>query len=187
MPPVAQHRQRCQKLPVKAAPRLPRCSAPRRRNRVHQRCDRKQPHGHPRCALCATGQEAYRQQHGRASSDAELLAHLEGLGFTVTYLEVDSEGRLDQAHIEAALTRQTAVLSLMWANNETGALFPIAIAAQMAKSAALVPHHAVQAMGKLEVDVRQFPSICFRSRPTNSTAHPVSAHCFVRKGFCCRR
>jgi len=45
-------------------------------------------------------------------------------GYRVTYLPVDREGLLHLADLEAAITDETAVVSLMWANNETGVLFP---------------------------------------------------------------
>ena len=49
---------------------------------------------------------------------------LEKEGYRVTYLPVDRDGLLNMADLENALTDQTAVVSLMWANNETGVLFP---------------------------------------------------------------
>jgi cysteine sulfinate desulfinase/cysteine desulfurase-like protein len=45
--------------------------------------------------------------------------------YRVTYLPVDREGLLNLADLEAAITDETAVVSLMWANNETGMLFPL--------------------------------------------------------------
>jgi len=47
-------------------------------------------------------------------------------GYRVTYLPVDRNGLLKLADLEAAITDQAAVVSLMWANNETGVLFPVA-------------------------------------------------------------
>jgi len=46
-------------------------------------------------------------------------------GYRVTYLPVDRDGLLKLADLEAAITDQTAIVSLMWANNETGVLFPV--------------------------------------------------------------
>jgi len=114
----------------------------------------------------------------------KLLGHLEGLGFSITYLEVDGAGRLDPAHIEAALTPQTAVLSLMWANNETGALFPVAAAAQIAKARGVWFHtDAVQAVGKLEVDMRQI-SVDLLSVSAHKLHGPSGIGAlFVRKGI----
>lgn len=84
-----------------------------------------------------------------------LLRHLEHIQrVRVTYLPVDSEGRIDPAHIEAAVTPDTALVSLMWANNETGVIFPVAAAARYAKAhGALFHTDAVQAVGKVPLDV----------------------------------
>jgi cysteine desulfurase len=49
---------------------------------------------------------------------------LEKEGYRITYLPVDREGLLNLADLEGAITDETAVVSLMWANNETGVLFP---------------------------------------------------------------
>lgn len=113
----------------------------------------------------------------------KLLEHLETLGFAITYLAVDEQGRLDPAQIEAALTPQTAVLSLMWANNETGALFPIAAAAQIAKAKAVWFHtDAVQAVGKLEVDARKIPFDLLSVSAHKLHGPPGIGALFVRKG-----
>jgi cysteine desulfurase len=78
--------------------------------------------------------------------------HLEASGYSVTYLPVDSEGRLELQAVAEALTEDTAVLSLMAANNETGVLFPVAEAARLASERG-VPVHSdtVQAVGKIPV------------------------------------
>ena len=83
---------------------------------------------------------------------------LEKEGYRVTYLPVDREGLLKLADLEAAITDQTAVVSLMWANNETGVLFPVARIAEICRSRGVLYHcDAVQAVGKVEVDVRKVP------------------------------
>lgn len=79
---------------------------------------------------------------------------LEKDGLRVTYLPVDREGFLNVADLEAAITDDTAVASLMWANNETGVLFPVADIARVCKSRGVLFHcDAVQAAGKLPIDV----------------------------------
>jgi cysteine desulfurase len=55
-----------------------------------------------------------------------LLRHLESRGVHTSYLPVDGEGRLNVEALSDTLRPDTALVSLMWANNETGALFPIA-------------------------------------------------------------
>ena len=54
--------------------------------------------------------------------------------YSVTYLPVDREGLLNLADLEAAITDETAVVSLMWANNETGVLFPVESIAEICRS-----------------------------------------------------
>jgi cysteine desulfurase len=92
-------------------------------------------------------------------STLQLLRHLESHGVRVTRLPVDAQGRLDPAAIEAATTSDTALISLMWANNETGVLFPIEAAARIARERNVLLHlDAVQAVGKLTMDLHQLPA-----------------------------
>lgn len=78
--------------------------------------------------------------------------------YRITYLTVDHEGLLSMADLEAALTDDTAVVSLMWANNETGALFPVEQVSHLCQSKGVLFHcDAVQAAGKLPVEVRSLP------------------------------
>jgi cysteine desulfurase len=80
-------------------------------------------------------------------------------GYRVTYLPVDREGLLNLADLEAAITDQTAVVSLMWANNETGVLFPVEQIAEICRSRGVLYHcDAVQAAGKVGIDVRKIPA-----------------------------
>ena len=79
--------------------------------------------------------------------------------YRVTYLPVDREGLLNLADLEAAITDETAVVSLMWANNETGVLFPVEQIAEICRSRGVLYHcDAVQAAGKVEIDVRKIPA-----------------------------
>lgn len=87
-----------------------------------------------------------------------LLRSLEEQGVRVTLLPVDDAGRLPLPALRETLTPQTALVSLMWANNETGVLFPVAEAAALAHAAGALFHtDAVQAVGKLPVDLGQLP------------------------------
>ena len=80
---------------------------------------------------------------------------LEKEGYRVTYLPVDREGLLKLADLEDAITGDTVVVSLMWANNETGVLFPVKEIADICRSRGVLFHcDAVQAAGKIEIDVR---------------------------------
>ena len=84
-----------------------------------------------------------------------LCRQLDKDGYTVHYLEVDSKGRLDLAAYRELLTDRVAVVSVMWANNETGTLFPVERMAEMAHAAG-IPFHtdAVQAVGKIPISLR---------------------------------
>lgn len=79
---------------------------------------------------------------------------LEGRGYSVTYLGVDGEGRVRSEDLQRAVTEKTCLVSVMLANNETGALQPLReLAAIARKRGALVHSDAVQAAGKIPVDV----------------------------------
>jgi len=80
--------------------------------------------------------------------------HLEKKGYTVTYLSVDSRGQLDLMEVEAAVTGGTALVTTMYANNETGVIFPIEQIGAIAKECGATFHvDAVQAVGKIPIDL----------------------------------
>jgi cysteine desulfurase len=84
-----------------------------------------------------------------------LGAHLTRHGYRVTEVPVDAEGRLDMEQYAKSLTYDTAVVSLMWANNETGVIFPVERAAEMARERGILFHtDAVQAVGKIPINLR---------------------------------
>ena len=87
-----------------------------------------------------------------------LAARLRGEGRPVTELGVDSLGRIDLDEIRRALAAGAGALSVMWANNETGVLFPVPEIAEAARSHG-VPFHtdAVQAVAKIPIDLRKVP------------------------------
>ena len=79
-------------------------------------------------------------------------------GCRVTELPVDREGLIDLEQLNDAISGDTAIVSLMWANNETGVLFPIDQIADLCRRKGVVCHtDAVQAVGKVPVDLRQVP------------------------------
>jgi cysteine desulfurase len=83
---------------------------------------------------------------------------LEKEGYRVTYLPVDHDGLLKPANLENAIGDETSIVSLMWANNETGVLFPVKEIAEICRSRGVLYHcDAVQAAGKIEMDVRKLP------------------------------
>lgn len=75
-------------------------------------------------------------------------------GYEVTFLPVDHQGNLDLNRVEDAIRDDTAVVSVMWANNETGVVFPVERIAEMAKAKGALFHtDAVQAVGKLPLNL----------------------------------
>lgn len=113
-----------------------------------------------------------------------LLRRLEEQGIRVTYLEVDEKGRLDLSTLEREVTQDTALVSLMWANNETGVLFPIEEAAQIAKSKGCLFHtDAVQAAGKAEIDLGRMPVDLLSLSGHKLHASKGIGALFVRKGL----
>lgn len=84
-----------------------------------------------------------------------LCADLATRGYRVTELPVDASGHLDMDQYRESLTPDTAVVSLMWANNETGVIFPVEKAAELARERGILFHtDAVQAVGKIPIDMR---------------------------------
>src|SRR5262245_49027014 len=87
-----------------------------------------------------------------------LCQYLERKGYRVTWLNVDKNGALDQAELRGALTDDTALVSIMWANNETGVIFPIEQIGEIVRAKG-IPFHvdAVQAAGKIPLKVSALP------------------------------
>jgi cysteine desulfurase len=84
--------------------------------------------------------------------------YLADRGCRLTELGVDSEGRLDLDELSGAIHSDATVVSIMWANNETGVIFPMDEIAQIVKEAGAVLHtDAVQIVGKLPVNVKKTP------------------------------
>lgn len=77
-------------------------------------------------------------------------------GYRVTELNVDSEGRLDLDELKTAIDANTAIVSVMSANNETGVVFPVEEVAAIVKSKGALFHtDAVQAVGKIPINMAQ--------------------------------
>jgi len=84
--------------------------------------------------------------------------YLDSLGFGLTILPVDGNGLLDPDAVRRALTPDTILISVMHANNETGALQPVAEIGALAREAGILFHtDAAQSVGKVRVDVTELP------------------------------
>ncbi len=84
------------------------------------------------------------------------VQYLSEQGWQVTYLPVDSYGIVDPAAVQKAITKETALVSVMLANNEIGTIEPIKEIAAICKDAGVLLHtDAVSAAGKVKLDVRE--------------------------------
>ena len=106
--------------------------------------------------------DSYPEKHHFVTSRVEhpavgnLCAYLSRKGYRVTELSVDREGRLDLDELKEAVSDQTALVSTMYANNETGVIFPIEKIGEILKEKG-IPFHtdAVQAVGKVPLDLKK--------------------------------
>ena len=89
------------------------------------------------------------------SANINFGEYLRKQGYEVTFLPVESDGSLDVHLLEKSIRPDTAIVSIMWANNETGVLFPIEEIAAICRSKGVLCHtDAVQVPGKLKIDVK---------------------------------
>jgi cysteine desulfurase len=90
-----------------------------------------------------------RVEHSATLKTCELLAKR---GYEITWLGVDSQGQVDVRELEKAIRADTALVSMMWANNETGVMFPLEEIADVVRAKGALFHtDAVQAIGKVPV------------------------------------
>ena len=90
------------------------------------------------------------------SATIKLCEYLATRGYEITWLPVGKDGLLDPDRLEAAITSETAVISLLWANNETGVIFPVEeIAAIAARKKVPLHLDAVQAAGKVPINLSE--------------------------------
>lgn len=84
----------------------------------------------------------------------DTLLYLSDFGVDVTYVDVDASGGVSAEAIKNAVTDKTILITMMWANNETGMIFPVEEVSKFAKEKNILFHtDAVQAIGKLKVDL----------------------------------
>ncbi len=107
-------------------------------------------------ALLNTGKKHVVTTAVEHSANINFGEHLQKRGYEVTYLPVESDGSLDLHRLEKAIRPDTAIVSVMYANNETGVVFPIEEVAAICRSKDTLCHtDAVQVPGKLKIDVKQ--------------------------------
>ncbi|ERK16336.1 Cysteine desulfurase, NifS subfamily [Pantoea sp. AS-PWVM4] len=113
----------------------------------------------------------------------EVCEYLERQGYLIHRLAVDSEGAIDMAQYRQALSQRVALVSVMWANNETGVMFPVEEMATLAhESGALFHCDAVQAVGKIPLNVRQ-TNIDMLSCSAHKLHGPKGVGClYLRRG-----
>jgi cysteine desulfurase len=92
------------------------------------------------------------------SATRELCVQLGKEGFEIVTIDVDERGALDMDRLKQVVDDSIAVVSIMWANNETGVIFPVDEIGEICR-AAHVPFHCdmTQALGKVPVDLRAVP------------------------------
>ena len=97
-----------------------------------------------------------RVEHPAVKNLCENLGAMTGTKYRVTMLKVSEDGLVDFDEYVKALTEDTAIVSIMWANNETGVLFPVPEMARAAKERGILFHtDAVQAVGKIPINLQE--------------------------------
>lgn len=89
------------------------------------------------------------------ASIIETMKYLESIGYNVTYLSVDTFGKINLQELENSITKNTCLISVMMANNEIGNIYPIKEIGRIAKKHNILFHcDTVQAIGKVKIDVK---------------------------------
>lgn len=90
------------------------------------------------------------------ASIMETMKYLESIGYNVTYLSVDTFGKINLQELENSIIESTCLISIMMANNEIGNIYPIKEIGRIAKKHNILFHcDTVQAIGKVKIDVRE--------------------------------
>jgi len=111
-----------------------------------------------RAALELTGKQHLVVPSVEHSATKNLAESLERQGIGVTYVQVDQDGQLNMDQLQRSIREDTALVSMMWANNETGVLFPVEEIGTLCQQRGVLFHvDAVQAVGKLPVALESLP------------------------------
>jgi cysteine desulfurase len=114
----------------------------------------------------------------------KLCEHLAEIGCEVTWLEVDCNGELDLDDLRRALRRETGIVSVMMANNETGVLFPIEEVGRIVRENSDAVFHVdgVQAVGKIPIDLKALPVDLFAVSGHKLHAPKGIGALYIRRG-----
>ncbi|NLZ16259.1 MAG: cysteine desulfurase NifS [Desulfobulbaceae bacterium] len=97
-----------------------------------------------------------RVEHPAVKNLCDNIENLTGRKYHITHLQVSADGTLDMQQYKDSLTDDTAIVSVMWANNETGVLFPVEEMARIANERGILFHtDAVQAVGKIPINLKE--------------------------------
>lgn len=124
-----------------------------------------------------------RVEHPAVKTLCDTLEHFIGRKYHITRLPVAADGTLDLQRYRESLSDETAIVSVMWANNETGVIFPVEEMAAIAKERNILFHtDAVQAVGKIPINLHQ-TEIDFLSLSGHKLHAPKGVGVlYVRKG-----
>ncbi len=110
---------------------------------------------------------------------------LESLGVKVSYVPINSEGMIEAKTVANYITPKTALVSIMWVNNETGAIFPVEEIAEICLEKG-VPFHtdAVQAIGKVRINLKENPGIKYLTFSGHKFHAPKGVGgLYIQKGY----
>jgi cysteine desulfurase len=112
-----------------------------------------------------------------------LCNKLRSKGYLITYLSVDSDGNINLDELKKSINSNTAIISVMWANNETGVVFPVEEISKIAAEKEIYFHtDAVQVIGKIPIDLRKM-DINFLSASAHKFHGPKGiGFLYIKKG-----